>query len=249
MHDVTADQGRAGGVTPPTYLTRWHRAYSPLPTIACLRRHAPRSAALRVRILRHRRRATTSASAQLGGARRRRARAALRRHQRAAAGRRRAVRPPLRGADRRRADGRPVARLAGRRRVSGAGRAARAACPTRSAWSGGATIEEVAALAPDVFWFQLYRIAHERPRDRLRSGAAREGGGRHVLVLTIDVPVRTTRPREVCAASAASSGRTCACSWKCCCARLALALMLRNGYPRFATLRAMPATNAEHQRR
>jgi L-lactate dehydrogenase (cytochrome) len=61
---------------------------------------------------------------------------------------------------------------------------------------GGMTIEEAGALAPDVFWFQLYRLArneHALGFDLLRRA---EAAGAHVLVLTIDVPVRTTRPRE-----------------------------------------------------
>src|SRR5580704_11074580 len=61
---------------------------------------------------------------------------------------------------------------------------------------GGIAIEEAAALAPDVFWFQLYRMAqndHALGLDLVRRADA---AGAHVLVLTIDVPVRTTRPRE-----------------------------------------------------
>jgi L-lactate dehydrogenase (cytochrome) len=62
---------------------------------------------------------------------------------------------------------------------------------------GGLTIEEAAATAPDVLWFQLYRLArndHALGFDLVRRADA---AGVHVLVLTIDVPVRTTRPREV----------------------------------------------------
>jgi L-lactate dehydrogenase (cytochrome) len=61
---------------------------------------------------------------------------------------------------------------------------------------GGMTIEQAAELAPDVFWFQLYRMArndHALGLDLVRRA---EVAGAHVLVLTIDVPVRTTRPRE-----------------------------------------------------
>ncbi len=62
---------------------------------------------------------------------------------------------------------------------------------------GGLTIEEAGRLAPDVFWFQLYRLPrndHALGLDLVRRA---EAAGAHVLVLTIDVPVRTTRPREV----------------------------------------------------
>jgi len=62
---------------------------------------------------------------------------------------------------------------------------------------GGITIEDAAALAPDMFWFQLYRLPrndHALGFDLVRRADA---AGAHVLVLTLDVPVRTTRPREV----------------------------------------------------
>jgi L-lactate dehydrogenase (cytochrome) len=63
--------------------------------------------------------------------------------------------------------------------------------------SAGMSIEDVAKFAPDVFWFQLYRI----PRDDLRinfdmARRAADAGAR-VLVLTLDVPSRSKRPREL----------------------------------------------------
>jgi L-lactate dehydrogenase (cytochrome) len=74
--------------------------------------------------------------------------------------------------------------------------AQRARVPYTLGTVGGMTIEEAAQLAPDVFWFQLYRMAkndHALGLDLVRRADA---AGAHVLVLTIDVPVRTTRPRE-----------------------------------------------------
>jgi L-lactate dehydrogenase (cytochrome) len=62
---------------------------------------------------------------------------------------------------------------------------------------GGISIEQAAAVAPDVLWFQLYRMArndHALGFDLVRRADA---AGVHVLVMTVDVPVRTTRPREV----------------------------------------------------
>jgi (S)-mandelate dehydrogenase len=62
---------------------------------------------------------------------------------------------------------------------------------------GGITIEHAASLAPDVLWFQLYRMAkndHALGFEMLRRC---EAAGVHVFVLTVDVPVRTVRPREV----------------------------------------------------
>jgi len=62
---------------------------------------------------------------------------------------------------------------------------------------GGMTVEQAAEIAPDVLWFQLYRCSrndHAIGFDLVRRAQA---AGVHVLVLTADVPVRTTRPREV----------------------------------------------------
>ncbi len=64
---------------------------------------------------------------------------------------------------------------------------------------GGMMVEHAAEIAPDVLWFQLYRCfrnEHAIGFDLLRRAQA---SGVHVLVLTADVPVRTTRPREVVA--------------------------------------------------
>ncbi len=61
----------------------------------------------------------------------------------------------------------------------------------------GIDVERAAELAPDVLWFQLYRFYkndHKIGLDLVRRAAA---ANVHVLILTIDTPVRTTRPREV----------------------------------------------------
>jgi (S)-mandelate dehydrogenase len=74
--------------------------------------------------------------------------------------------------------------------------AQRARVPYTLGTVGGMTIEKAGELAPDVLWFQLYRLArndHALGLDLVRRA---EAAGAHVLVLTIDVPVRTTRPRE-----------------------------------------------------
>lgn len=61
----------------------------------------------------------------------------------------------------------------------------------------GITVEQAAELAPDVLWFQLYRFArneHAIGFDLVKRAAA---AGVHVLMLTMDTPIRTTRTREV----------------------------------------------------
>ncbi|MGB6795956.1 MAG: alpha-hydroxy acid oxidase [Xanthobacteraceae bacterium] len=109
--------------------------------------------------------------------------------------------------------------------------------------AGGATIEEIAEIAPDVCWFQLYRAAnndHAIGFDLVQRAAATACSA---LVLTLDVPVRTTRAREVVvglggafqpdlkmlAQMAMSPGWTMA--------------LWRNGIPRFASLRSYAGEN------
>jgi (S)-mandelate dehydrogenase len=75
--------------------------------------------------------------------------------------------------------------------------AQRARVPYTLGTVGCATIENIAEIAPDVFWFQLYRAArndHAIGFDLVRRAQA---AGAHALILTLDVPVRTTRAREV----------------------------------------------------
>jgi (S)-mandelate dehydrogenase len=116
--------------------------------------------------------------------------------------------------------------------------AQRARVPYTLATAGGATIEEIAKIAPDVFWFQLYRFAnndHAISFDLMRRAAA---AGAHLLMLTLDVPVRTTRSREVVVGMGGGgvfrpdlrmvAGILTSPRW-------ALA-MLRNGRPRFANI-------------
>jgi L-lactate dehydrogenase (cytochrome) len=62
---------------------------------------------------------------------------------------------------------------------------------------GGITIEQAAKLAPDVLWFQLYRMARNDHWLGFELVRRCEAAGVHVLVMTVDVPVRTVRPREV----------------------------------------------------
>ena len=74
--------------------------------------------------------------------------------------------------------------------------AQRARIPYTLSVAGGATIEQAAEVAPDVFWLQLYRFWHDDHKigfDLVRRGQA---AGAKVLALTLDVPVRTTRSRE-----------------------------------------------------
>jgi (S)-mandelate dehydrogenase len=60
----------------------------------------------------------------------------------------------------------------------------------------GISVEEAAKLAPDVLWFQLYRFARNDHAVGFDLVKRADAAGVHVLMLTIDTPIRTTRPRE-----------------------------------------------------
>jgi isopentenyl diphosphate isomerase/L-lactate dehydrogenase-like FMN-dependent dehydrogenase len=110
---------------------------------------------------------------------------------------------------------------------------------------GGLTIEDAARIAPDVLWFQLYRMArndHALGFDLMRRA---EAAGVHVFVMTVDVPVRTTRPREVVVGLGGGKfspdlrmifEMLRAPGW--------LASLAREGHPRFANLKPYAGTNA-----
>jgi L-lactate dehydrogenase (cytochrome) len=114
--------------------------------------------------------------------------------------------------------------------------AQRARVPYTLGVAGGATIEQVAKVAPDVFWLQLYRFAlneHKIGMDLVRRA---KDAGVKVLALTLDVPVRTTRSRESYAGLGGEFKPT---------ARMIAEMMVRpkwlwalwrHGYPRFATI-------------
>ena len=62
---------------------------------------------------------------------------------------------------------------------------------------GGMTIEDAGTIAADVLWFQLPRLPRENHQLGLDMVRRAEEAGAHVLMLTMDTPIRTTRPREV----------------------------------------------------
>jgi (S)-mandelate dehydrogenase len=122
--------------------------------------------------------------------------------------------------------------------------AQRARVPYVLGMVGGATIEEIAEIAPDVCWFQLYRTPnndHALGFDLLRRAAATACDA---LVLTLDVPVRTTRAREVVVGMGGANFRP---SFKML-AQMAMSpgwttALCKNGFPRFANLRTYVGTD------
>jgi (S)-mandelate dehydrogenase len=114
--------------------------------------------------------------------------------------------------------------------------AQRARIPYTLGTVGGMTIEAAARIAPDVLWFQLYRFAgdgHCVGFDLVRR--AHEAGV-HVLMLTLDVPVRTTRPREVASGITTPLRPDLAMALAIAASPGWLMALWRNGHPRFSNL-------------
>jgi L-lactate dehydrogenase (cytochrome) len=59
-----------------------------------------------------------------------------------------------------------------------------------------AAIEDIAKVAPDVFWFQLYGAPNNDNRITFDLVRRAEAAGAHTLVVTIDTPVRAKRPQD-----------------------------------------------------
>jgi (S)-mandelate dehydrogenase len=109
---------------------------------------------------------------------------------------------------------------------------------------GGATIERIAEIAPDVFWFQLYRFVNNDHAIGLDLVRRAETAGCRTLVLTLDVPVRTTRPREAATGLAGAFRVDLGIIRQSAVVpRWAVALW-QNGVPRFANLRAYVGEHA-----
>ena len=114
--------------------------------------------------------------------------------------------------------------------------AQRARVPYTLSVAGGATIEQAAEAAPDVFWLQLYRFWHDDHKiglDLVRRAQAVEA---KVLTLTLDVPVRTTRSRETYAGLAHEFRPNPRMICEMMVRPQWMLALLRHGYPRFATI-------------
>ncbi len=122
--------------------------------------------------------------------------------------------------------------------------AQRARVPYMLSTVGGATIERIAEIAPDVFWFQLYRFAsdgHAIGFDLIRRA---EAAGCRTLVLTLDVPVRTTRPREAATGIAGAFNLSPSIVMQVAQSPGWMLALLRDGIPRFANIRPYLADGA-----
>jgi (S)-mandelate dehydrogenase len=75
--------------------------------------------------------------------------------------------------------------------------AKRARVPYTAGTVASSTVEELAAIAEDMLWFQLYRMPQRDHADGFDLVRRAQSAGAQVLVITMDVPIRTKRPREV----------------------------------------------------
>jgi (S)-mandelate dehydrogenase len=123
--------------------------------------------------------------------------------------------------------------------------AQRALVPYTLGLVGGMTVERAAEIAPDVLWFQLYRCSRNEHAIGFDLVRRADAAGVHVLVLTVDVPVRTTRAREV-AAGITSPFRP---DLRMICGTLTspgyLRSLWKHGQPRFGNLKPYTAATAD----
>jgi L-lactate dehydrogenase (cytochrome) len=98
------------------------------------------------------------------------------------------------------------------------------------------TIETAAEIAPDVLWFQLYRLPDDGHRVGFDLVRRAHEAGVHVLMLTLDVPVRTTRPREVASGITTPFRPDLAMALAIAASPGWLMSLWRNGNPRFSNL-------------
>lgn len=110
--------------------------------------------------------------------------------------------------------------------------------------AGGITVERAAEIAPDVLWYQLYRF----PRDDHAVGVdlvrRAQAAGVHVLMLTIDTPIRTIRSREVRAGIRSPFRPDLRMVLDILASPPWLRALWRNGLPRFEGVRRYAGANA-----
>lgn len=71
-----------------------------------------------------------------------------------------------------------------------------AGIPYTLATPGASSIERIAKIAPDVFWFQAGALPSDDYKNTLELTRRARDAGAHVLLTTIDTPVSPQRPRD-----------------------------------------------------
>src|ERR1700680_655777 len=122
--------------------------------------------------------------------------------------------------------------------------AQRARIPYTLGTVGCSTIERIAEIAPDVFWFQLYRAAKNDPAIGFDLARRAQAAGCHALLLTLDVPVRTTRAREVVVGLGGAFNPDLKMMLQMAMSPAWSMALWKNGIPRFSNLRAYGGDNA-----
>jgi (S)-mandelate dehydrogenase len=107
------------------------------------------------------------------------------------------------------------------------------------------TVERAAEIAPDVLWFQLYRCSRNEHAIGFDLVKRADAAGVKVLVLTLDVPVRTTRSREVAAGITSPFKPDLKMLAGILTSPGYFKSMLRNGQPRFANLKPYTKNDAD----
>jgi (S)-mandelate dehydrogenase len=110
---------------------------------------------------------------------------------------------------------------------------------------GGMTVERAAEIAPDVLWFQLYRCSRNQHAIGFDLVKRAEACGVNVLVLTLDVPVRTTRSREVAAGITTPFRPDLRMLAGIATSPGYLASLIRHGQPRFGNLKPYTRDDAD----
>jgi len=110
---------------------------------------------------------------------------------------------------------------------------------------GGMTLERAAEIAPDVLWFQLYRCSRNEHAIGFDLARRAEACGVGVLVLTVDVPVRTTRSREVAAGITSPFKPDLRMLAGIVTSPAYFAALMRHGQPRFGNLKPYTKDDAD----
>lgn len=122
--------------------------------------------------------------------------------------------------------------------------AQKAGIPYIAGCVGGCEIERLGTIAPDVLWFQLYRIPNEDHKIGFDLTRRAQRAGAHALVLTLDVPLRSKRPREIRNRLAVPFQPGLRTIYEVASSPAWLAALMRNGQPGFANLAAYVGASA-----
>jgi (S)-mandelate dehydrogenase len=114
--------------------------------------------------------------------------------------------------------------------------AQRARIPFVLATPGNASIERIAELAPDVFWFQLYRFPHNDHAITFDLVRRADAAGARVLVPTVDSAGKSKRPRDIRNRVALPFPITAGSVWQVATAPAWAWSLLRHGMPRTENL-------------